>query len=146
MKVNGLTSIATARDAEMGIIILATDMFDITSVNHMTRVMNRKSNNATGSICSWASSSPSHCDRPLLLKPSANANPPPRSRTKTKTRIRMHQQYQIEQVTSSAGLPISHGIVFAVFQSSKVVISDLLEGSLSTIASLDRLHDLKQEV
>lgn len=87
MNVNGFTCIEIAMEAAMGVIIDAVATLDVTSVSQMTNVMNMKSKAAVGMDCSWASASPSHMDKPLWLKPSANANPPPNKRTRICAKI-----------------------------------------------------------
>ena len=82
MNVNGFTCIAIAMEAAMGAIIDEVATLDANSVSQMTNVTNMKSKAAIGMVSSFASCSPSHMDKPLWLKPSANANPPPNKRTR----------------------------------------------------------------
>lgn len=69
MNVSGFTLIAAAREAEIGTIMLAVAVFDVTSVSQITIVMKMKRIKATGSISRRASCCPIHNERPLAVKP-----------------------------------------------------------------------------
>ena len=81
MRVNGLTSSATATEAAIGTIMLAVAVFEVTSVSQITTVMKMKRNKATGIASNLANCKPNHSESPLWLNPSASAKPPPSKRT-----------------------------------------------------------------
>lgn len=81
IKVYGLVSSATAKEAAMGIMILEVAVLEVSSVSQVMMITTTKTNPPRDKESRPFSSSPNQAERPLSTKPLAKANPPPKRKT-----------------------------------------------------------------